>query len=381
MIWMIIILGTTLFVAYANGANDNFKGVATLFGSGTTDYRKALAWATGTTLAGSLTAFFFAAKLIKTFSGKGLIPDTLIDNPAFISSVIAGAGLTVFLAAKTGIPISTTHSLTGALVGSGLMAVGTKLGFATLEKSFFMPLFMSPVIAAGCAILIYPLFRFARQCVGIKKNTCVCVGEKTILIGNIALNSSGALSVAELRSFNIIVDEKTACDAKAVELYGGTILGLEAQSILDALHYISAGAVSFARGLNDTPKIVALSVAAGMLGLKWNVALVAFVMALGGIISAGRVAETMSKRITKMNHGQGFTANLITSILVIFASRWGVPVSTTHVSCGSLFGIGLVNGKANWKTIAGILSAWVLTLPLAALLAGVSYGIFSRMGG
>ena len=153
-------------------------------------------------------------------------------------------------------------------------------------------------------------------------------------------------------------------------------MGIDAQQILDTLHFISAGAVSFARGLNDTPKIVALAVTTGALGLKLNIGLVAIVMALGGILSAKKVAETMSHRITAMNHGQGFTANLITAILVIFASKMGVPVSTTHVSCGSLFGIGLVNGKANWKIIGGIVSAWVLTLPIAALLsAGFYWGL------
>ena len=64
---------------------------------------------------------------------------------------------------------------------------------------------------------------------------------------------------------------------------------------------------------------------------------------------------------------------MVTSFLVIFASRWGMPVSTTHVSCGSLFGIGLVSGRARWKAILGILAAWVTTLPLAALLAAAVF--------
>src|SRR3989304_7847424 len=106
MLWILLILGATLFVAYANGANDNFKGVATLFGSGTTDYRKALWWATGTTLAGSLAAFFLAAKLIPVFQGKDLVPTSLAQSQPFLAAVILGAALTVFLATKIGIPIS-----------------------------------------------------------------------------------------------------------------------------------------------------------------------------------------------------------------------------------------------------------------------------------
>jgi PiT family inorganic phosphate transporter len=78
----------------------------------------------------------------------------------------------------------------------------------------------------------------------------------------------------------------------------------------------------------------------------------------------------MSRGITAMNPGQAFTANLATALLVLVASRFGLPVSTTHVSCGALFGIGLVTRQARWRTIGRILVAWVTTLPLAATLAG-----------
>ena len=81
----------------------------------------------------------------------------------------------------------------------------------------------------------------------------------------------------------------------------------------------------------------------------------------------------MSRKITTMNPGQGFTANLVSSLLVAGASRLGLPVSTTHVAVGSLFGIGLVNRTANAKMIGTILLAWVTTLPLGAALAAGAY--------
>ena len=81
----------------------------------------------------------------------------------------------------------------------------------------------------------------------------------------------------------------------------------------------------------------------------------------------------MSHRITPLNHGHGFTANLVTGALVIFASRLGMPVSTTHVSVGSLFGIGLVTGKADLRVAYRVHLSWVLTLPVAAILSG---GVF-----
>jgi PiT family inorganic phosphate transporter len=102
-------------------------------------------------------------------------------------------------------------------------------------------------------------------------------------------------------------------------------------------------------------------------------------MAAGGLIHARKVAETVSQRITGMDPDQGFLANLVTSFLVIFASKWGLPVSTTHVSCGALFGIGIANGQARWNVISTILLAWLLTLPVAALSAGLIYAILSRV--
>jgi PiT family inorganic phosphate transporter len=98
-------------------------------------------------------------------------------------------------------------------------------------------------------------------------------------------------------------------------------------------------------------------------------------MAAGGLLGARRVAETMSRRITAMNPGQGLAANLSTAALVLAASVNGLPVSTTHVAVGSLFGIGLTTGQANYRTMSAIVASWMLTLPCAALIAGVLYSV------
>jgi PiT family inorganic phosphate transporter len=80
-----------------------------------------------------------------------------------------------------------------------------------------------------------------------------------------------------------------------------------------------------------------------------------------------------------MNHGQGFTANLTTAILVVLASLHGLPVSTTHVSVGSLFGIGLTTGKANPRVMRAIVFSWLITLPCAAVIAGAVYWLTSQI--
>jgi inorganic phosphate transporter, PiT family len=168
-------------------------------------------------------------------------------------------------------------------------------------------------------------------------------------------------------------DVKIATQENCTQRYRGKLAGISAQQALDIAHFISAGSMSFARGLNDTPKIVALLLIIEGLGIRWGMLAVAGGMAIGGLLNAKKVAITMSQKITRLNHGQGFTSNLVTSLLVIFASRLGLPVSTTHVSVGSLFGIGLVTRQADIRVVVGIVLSWVLTLPVAAILAGGSY--------
>ena len=143
--------------------------------------------------------------------------------------------------------------------------------------------------------------------------------------------------------------------SECVDLYTDRVWGVHLQMLLDIAHGISAALVSFARGLNDTPKIAGLLVAAQAFDIKWGMVAIAVGIALGGLLNARRVAETISNKITDLNHGQGFSANLVTGILVIFASNLGLPVSTTHVSVGSIFGIGMVTGKRNTKVIGNIL--------------------------
>lgn len=296
-----------LIVAYANGANANFKGVASLFGSGTTSYRTAVNWAALTTAAGCVAVLFLATAMLKAFSGKGLVPDALIAQPGFLLAVAGGAGLTGFLATRLGFPVSTTHMLTGALLGAGWIA--GDVNAAKLWETFVKPLLLSPVLALVLGSLLQLVLRPPAQ-----------------------------------RS-----------------------------RLLDALHFISAGAVCFARGLNDTPKMAALLLGIGWLQGSAGMILIAAAMALGGFISAKQVAETLAHKITGMNPGQGFSANLATALLVTTASLHGLPVSTTHVSVGALLGIGITTRQAKWRTVIPVLAAWVITLPVSALVAALIF--------
>ena len=313
---IILFLGVC-FVAFTNGANANFKGVASLYGSGTTSLRLALVWGTAMTFAGSIAAIFLTQGLLKKFSGRGIVPDSLVESPDFTSAVAIGAALTSFLATRFGFPVSTTHALAGALLGAGLAGSGSDVHFAALGKSFFYPLFFSPALAFALGAIVYGL----------------------------------------LKAVRLAPDHRTAT--------------------LDVLHFLSAGAASFARGLNDTPKITALLLAVPILGTHWSYLAVAVTIALGGLLDADRVAETLGKKVTGMNPGQGFAACLVTAGLVTTASFHSLPVSTTHVSVGSLLGMGATTGQAKWRKVGEILLAWVSTVPCGAALAAITYWLMS----
>lgn len=360
----------TCFLAYSNGANDNFKGVASLYGSRTASYRTALGWATITTFAGSITSIFIAQALLRKFSGKGLAPDALVASEHFLLAVVIGAALTVILASLTGFPVSTTHGLTGALVGAGLLAVGGQVNFAALQKSFLLPLLLSPVLAIALGAAIYVVMRFFRLTFGVTKEWCVCVGSEERVLA--MPQPATALTRQETSpEYSVMIAESASC----AERYAGSFVGVRAQQLMDGAHFLSAGVVCFARALNDTPKIVAMLLLVKALDIRWGFVAVAIAMVVGGLIHSRKIAETMSKKITEMNHGQGFSANFCTGVLVILASVFGLPVSTTHVAVGSLFGIGLTTGKANPKVMVGIVLSWIITLPCAAVLAAAAYWI------
>ncbi len=375
----IVLIIAVLWLAYSNGANDNFKGVATLYGSGAANFARARAWATLATFAGSLVSVALAASLARQFTGSGLVPEGLASSSALLVSVGAAGAATVLLATFVGMPTSTTHALTGALVGVALLVNGGSVPLAKLWGSFFVPLLASPIMAVALAAGAYLVLRRLRLAMGVTRETCVCVGPARTPVP-VALTVGGgdgmALSTPQAHAvLRVSIGENAQC----VERYSGTLVGVDAQTTVDTVHYASAGAVCFARAVNDTPKIAALLMVGEAIA-GWKLGIVAVAMVVGGVIQARRVAETMSKRITALNPGQGLTGNLVTALLVIGASRLGLPVSTTHVSVGSIFGIGLVGGCPQWKTVGQIGTTWLTTLPLGGVLGAGLYFVLARSG-
>src|SRR2546427_3700492 len=121
MAFVLILL--TLSVAFANGANDVSKGIATLAGSGVATYRRAMAWGAAWTVVGALAAALIARGFVPVFSGRGIL-DMVPAGLGFPVAVAGGVIGWLLFATRTGLPISTTHALVGGLVGAGISAAG-----------------------------------------------------------------------------------------------------------------------------------------------------------------------------------------------------------------------------------------------------------------
>ena len=160
-------------LSLSNGANDNFKGMASVWGSKTLSYRKSLLLANGSTLLGALTAVFFTKQLLKTFSGKGIIDDIILHQQHFGIALALGAALTVIIATKLRLPISTTHALIGALTGAGFYSLGTSINFSPLISKAFIPLLVSPLLAIILTTASWHSFKLAKKVLFLLPNCVV----------------------------------------------------------------------------------------------------------------------------------------------------------------------------------------------------------------
>lgn len=357
-----MLVATALFLAFSNGANDNFKGFATVWGSETLDYRQALFLATLATLAGSILSLYLANGLVQQFSGKGLLPQSIVSGSQFIASVGIGAALTVMIATRAGLPISTTHALIGGIVGAAWAASPGDIQFAQLWEAFLMPLLFAPVAAAVLGLLVYRLLNR-----GAAAHDCACVIPEQAVLPQ----AGPGLTLVAASPLQIRIASDRECDAAVPPIARFSIV-----RVLGSLHIASACLICFARAVNDTPKLAALLITVHVLDSGLSLLFIALAMAAGGVLWARRVAETMSRRVTRMDHKQGVSANLITAVLVLGASQFGLPVSTTHVAVGSIAGVGAGGRTLNWGTLRNVLLSWIATLPIAA---GIGWSAFTIM--
>jgi PiT family inorganic phosphate transporter len=359
------VFSLVLALAYANGSNDVSKGVATVVGSGLAGYRRALAWGTLWTFAGATAALAVSAGLVKTFS-TALVGAGLPDAPEFPLAVAAGATGWVLLASRTGLPVSTTHALAGAIVGVALAAAGPAgIHWPLLAATVVVPLAVSPIAAAALAYAGHAAGArmFDRAC-----GYCVCA-DNGLRIVPAAAGAAAVAAPVPIVTAGAVTECAEAGYARQLTL-------------ADAAHWTTSAALSFARGLNDTPKIIApAAMAATAAGLGGPTLLLAgaAAMAAGSYIFGRRVTRTLATKITDIDPWEGLAASGVSAGLVLAASFVALPVSTTHVSTGAIVGAGLRSGglAIEWRTIGRLAAAWLITLPVAALLSAAVWVVAS----
>ncbi len=318
---IVVILIMLIGLAIANGANDVSKGVATLAGAGVTAYRTAILWGTATTAVGALLSIQLGRGMGKLFS-SGIFAGK--PTNAFCLAVLIGATSWVTLATVTKLPVSTTHAVVGSLVGAGLVIEATAVQWQGLLQKVLLPLLASVLVAYIISLLLAYAVR---------------------PLANRAANRANDGSKRKL---------------------------------IDVLHWISSGATSGARGLNDTPKIAAIGgfalIPAGYSADTVSI-IVAIAMTAGSLFGV-RVARRLGDNVIKLSHYDGFTANLTTASLVGLGGVYALPMTTTQVSTGSIAGTAGFNfSRLSGKTLRDFAIAWLVTPFWGAAVAALAMWI------
>ena len=358
----------TAALAAANGSNDDCKGVATLAGAGVTRYRTAIAWGVVTTLAGSLLSLTLAARISTVFT-NGIV--AVPPDPNFAVAVLAGSVFWVGLATLTRLPVSTTHAIVGSMIGAGLLLAPFSIKWVSMATRVAIPLLVSGALSYALSAILSRFTRSAPQCACVDVHApaaagAVSPGDTPCLTAATAVGSPWS----SLPIVHVVTSTSPRCPVHnpATRRIGVNV---------DTAHWLTSGAASFARGLNDTPKIWAIGafgLVPGTLRPNQLLVLIAFAMAAGGAVAAVRVGRRLGENVVRMNHREGFTANLTTAFLVGLGANLGLPMSTTHVSTGAIAGVaGRQVRRLDTATLRDFVMAWTVTPAIAGLVAFAVY--------
>ncbi len=406
VIFWVAILGG-FYMAWNIGANDVANAFGTSVGSRALTFRQAVVVAAIFEFAGAILVGAHVTGTIRS----GLFDPTLLVGQeqtlmfGMLAALLA-AGVWLQIATYFGYPVSTTHSIVGAILGFAIIvlpaqainwakvgkvvaswvispAVGALLGwliFMVLKQTIFNrpnPLEQSRRVAPYLLFFVFFVLALSFLYKGLKQLHLDFEPLHAIAI------SSGVGFVAALVGWALLKNNGAVNGLD----YSQRLEGVEA--LFRHLQIITACTVAFAHGANDVANAVgplAAVVAVIQTGqILPSVEVPLWVLALGGAgIVVGlatfgyRVIETVGRKITEMNPSRGFSAEFGGAITVLLASRMGLPVSTTHVIVGSVIGVGMARGMAalDLRVIREIFITWIVTVPAAGVLC---IGIFSLL--
>ncbi|MCH8313812.1 MAG: inorganic phosphate transporter [Nitrospinae bacterium] len=395
-----------MYMAGNIGANDVANAMGTSVGSKALTFKQAVLIAGVAEFAG---AFLVGGHVSDTIRKGMLDPGIFQDTPlhlvfGMIAALLA-AGVWLNIATYLGWPVSTTHSIVGAVVGFGIIAGGWEaLNWGQLGK-IVLSWVVSPVMGA---LVAYFLFRILTRLIFNTRNPLmhtkeilpylvflvfVLLSQSMVYKGlknlHLDLQFSQAAMISLAVGFiafwvaKILVPENT--DHRGEDLQT-QFLGTEA--IFRYLQIITAFYVAFAHGSNDVANAVGPLAAVvaildnGTVYMKvemplWILGLGGGCIVLGLLIWGAKVMKTVGEKITEMTPSRGFCAEFAAATVVLVCSKLGLPISTTHTLVGSIIGVGLARGlpALDVGIIKTIFISWVATLPFTAVLAMIFYKV------
>jgi len=410
-----LLLGAVLalYMAWAIGANDVANAMGTSVGSGALTIGGAVVVAGVFEFAGA----FLAGGQVTDTVRKGMLDATMVEqHPQLVLygmlAALASAGTLLIVATKFGLPVSTTHSIVGAIVGFGSVGLGVDAVAWGKVAQIVVSWLTSPLIGGVLAYLIFSLIRttildhdnpidqlgkvgplfffYVFFIIGLVtlfkglKNLNLDLNLPQAFAASLALGVVGAI-------FGKIVMRRAARKAGGPE-EGNQFRHVE--KVFVVLQIMTACAVAFAHGSNDVANsigplaaihgIVTTGAAAAKAAVQpWMLAIGGFGIMVGLATWGYRVMETVGKKITELTPSRGFAAELAAATTIVLASRFGIPVSTTHILVGSVFGVGLARGigALDLRVIGTILISWVATVPIAAALSIFFFYFFKGLLG
>jgi PiT family inorganic phosphate transporter len=403
---MVLAVSACIYMACNIGANDVANAMGTSVGSGSLTFKQAIYVAAIAEFAG---AFFVGGHVSDTIR-KGMLDPTIFSETPIILvygmiAALLSAALWLNIASYLAWPVSTTHSIVGAVVGFGIMAGGMDAINWIKVWSVVMSWVVSPLMGGLVAFL---LFRFLTNQVFRRRNpllyakrilpymvflVCVILANAMFYKGLKNLHLNFSFPEAILYSFIIGAIgffiakplSKKIPDVPRKEIHKQ----LEAtENIFKYLQITTAFYIAFAHGSNDVANAVGpLAAVFSILKsgtVEMKVAMPTWILGLGGgfivfglLIWGRRVMETIGKKITEITPSRGFCATFAAATVVLICSKMGLPVSTTHTLVGSVIGVGLARGlpTLNLGIVKEIVMSWLATVPFTALLAAILFKV------
>ncbi len=407
-----------LYMTWGIGANDVANAMGTSVGSGAITVMQAVIIAAIFEFSGAFIAGGHVTKTIR----KGIIdPSSIVNNPEILVfgmiAALLAAGIWLMVASARGWPVSTTHSIVGAVVGFAMAGIG----FDAVEwgkiGQIVASWVVSPLLGGTIAFLLMMSIRYLILNTDNPFQSARRWGPAYVFLVGFIISLVTLFKGLKHLNLELSVGQSfmwAVVFGVIVALVGWALINrvkvdegadrdfhfASVEKVFTPMMIFTACAMAFAHGSNDVangigPLAAVVSVitavqegAAEVVAQKAPLPLWILVLGGAGIViglatMGYRVMKTIGTRITELTPSRGYCATLAAAATVVLASRTGLPVSTTHIAVGAVIGVGLARGigAIDLRVIGGIVVSWVVTLPVGGVLAALFFFTLKGMFG